>query len=237
MPADWQASGTLLGVAGTGADISPVWPTHAIGDIGILLAASRDATQTCLTPSGWNLLAGPTGLTAWKAYAFWKRAASGAEGNPLCDWNAQTVDRYGQIHTIRGAISDGNPFVNPILHGDVTDPIVFTGGITTVQQKQLVIVAGIGSDNASASVTVTATDPASFTERHFSTITTGADATGTFHGAVRTDTGETGNITLDHNSTMPAFIALVAGIIEENPPGFRTTMRASGLAVAEAAIH
>lgn len=212
--AAWQASGTLLG--STGADISPVWPTHAIGDIGIVMAASRVQTETCLTPSTYTLLHGPIDSTAWRGYVFYKRATSAAEANVLLDWSAAVGEKYGQVHTIRGAVSSGTPFAASGLAGDVTDPIA-VAGVTSTVEAQTVIVVGIGSDDASASVTVTcANAPTAFTQRHFSTITTGADATGSFHSQERTPAGATGTVTLDHNSTMPAEMVLVAALLE--PP-------------------
>jgi hypothetical protein len=209
--AAWQASGTLLG--STGADISPVWPTHLTNDIGILIATSRVQTDTLLTPANYTLLHGPINSTAWRGYVFYKRATSAAEGNPLLDWTG-TGEKYGQVHTVRGAIGTGNPFADSLLAGDVTDPITHAG-ITPTVANQLVIVVGIGSDNASASVTVTcANAPTAFTQRSFTTIATGADATGSFHDQTRTNTTATGTITLDHNSTMPAEMVFVAAILD-----------------------
>ncbi len=217
MPAAWQASGTLLG--STGADITPVIPTHAADDILILMAASRVGTDTLLTPSGWTLYGGPVDLVGWRAYVYWKRAAGGAETNPLCDWTG-TGEKYGQVHTVRGAVTSGDPFTTSLgLWTDGTDPIIVPG-VTTTAANQLVIVVGLGNDNASASVTVTSTDPASYTQRHFSTIITGADATGSFHTATRATAGATGNVTLDHNSTMPLEVVLVVGVLDpvaDNP--------------------
>ena len=210
MVAAWQASGTLLG--STGADITPVNPAHVADDILILLASSRVVTDTLLTPAGWTLLHGPINATAWRTYAFWIRATGGATTNPFLDWTG-AGEKYGQVHSVRGAITSGSPFADSILSADVTDPIVATG-VTTNAASQLVIVAGIGSDNASASVTVTSTDPATYTQRHFTTIATGADATGSFHTATRASAGATGNVTLDHNSTMPAEGVLVAAILD-----------------------
>lgn len=208
----WQASGTLLGALTT-ADVTPVIPTHAIDDILICITANRVVTNTCATPSGWTLLHGPIDSTAWRSYVFYKRAVSAAETNPLCNWTATSADKYAQVHTLRGCIRTGSPFAATSLASDLTDPIA-VAGVTTTRISQLVIAVGIGSDNASASVTVTATDPSSLTQRHFSTITTGADATGSFHNAIRSGVGATGNVTLDHNSTMPAEAVFVAALLD-----------------------
>lgn len=214
--AAWQASGTLLGALTT-ADVTPVIPTHATGDILICITANRVTTNTCTTPSsdgGWTLLHGPIDTTNWRTYVFWIRATSGAMTNPLCDWTATSANKYAQVHTIRGAADTGSPFAASVLSADTTDTIASTG-VTSTLDGQLIIVCGIGSDNASASMTsVTATDPSSFTQRHFSTITTGADATGWFFTAPRTAAGATGTVTQDFNSTMPAAGVLVAAILD-----------------------
>jgi len=213
MPAAWQASGTLLGALTT-ADVTPVIPTHAADDILICITANRNLANTCSTPAGWTLLHGPIDNTTWRTYVFWKRAASGAETDPLCDWTATSSDKYAQVHTIRGAITTGSPFAASVLHVDLTVNIVSTG-VTSTETNQLVVVVGIGSDNASSSmVSVTATDPSSFTQRHFSTITTGADATGWFFDATRATAGATGDVTQDFNQTMPAGGVLVAAILD-----------------------
>lgn len=219
--AAWQASGVLLG--STGADITPVNPAHAAGDILIVLASSRVITETCLTPAGWALIDLEADVTAWRTYAFWKRATSGAETNPLLDWSATAGQKYGQVHTVRGAIDTGDPFAAAVLSADLTDTIASTG-VTSTVAGQLIIVAGIGSDNASASVVgVTGTDPASYTQRHYSTIATGNDAAGWFFDAARAAAGATGTVTQDFNSTMPAAGVLVAAIRDPVPdtPRFR----------------
>lgn len=211
--ARWQASGTLLGALTT-ADVTPVNPAHDIDDILILLTANRVITNTCATPSGWTLLHGPVDQTAWRTYAFWKRAVSAAEANPLCDWTATSADKYAQVHSFRHCIKTGSPFAASGLAADLTDAIA-VAGVTSTLPDQTIIAVGIGSDNASASVTVTATDPTTLAQNHFSTIATGADATGSVHSGRRQTAGATGTVTLDHNSTMPAEAVLVAALLSE----------------------
>lgn len=214
MPAAWQASGTLLG--STGADITPVIPAHQADDLLLCLAASRSTTETCLTPSGWNALLSPRDTTAWRAYLFWKWAASGAETNPLLDWSAATGEKYGQVHTIRGAGRIfADPFDDSVFFADATDPISGTG-CTSIPAfgDDLLIIVGIGSDNASTSVAVSDTASRTYTERHFSTIATGADATGWFHDAPASGGfgGNQDTVTCDFNSTMPAAAVFCAYI-------------------------
>jgi hypothetical protein len=215
MPAAWQATGTLLG--STGANISPVWPSHAAGDAGIVLASSRVTTETCTTPAGYALIRGPIDTTAWRTYVFFKYAATAAEANVSLAWSAAVGEKYGQVHTLRGADTLGaHPFADNILSADTVDTIASTG-VTSTLPNQLIIVVGIGSDNASASMTsVAGTDPAAYSQRSYTTIATGADATGWFFDAARTTAGATGTVTQDFNSTMPAAGVFVAAVL--NPP-------------------
>jgi DNA-binding transcriptional regulator LsrR (DeoR family) len=118
---------------------------------------------------------------------------------------------------LRGADNmPAHPFADNILSADTTDTIASTG-VTSTLPSQLIIVVGIGSDNASASMTsVTGTDPSSYTQRSFTTIATGADACGWFFDATRTAAGATGTVTQDFNSTIPAAGVFVAAVL--NPP-------------------
>lgn len=217
MAAAWQASGAIAG-SGTGADITVVIPAHQADDILILFAASRVITETCLTPSGWTLLYGPVDETAWRTYIFWMRATSGSETNPLLDWSATAGEKFGQIHTIRGAIKTGDPFAASAQTDGAADPGVCTG-VTTTEANQLVIVAGIGADNlTSLAPTTTSTDPATYTSRHYSEVTIGADASGWFLDANRATAGATGNVSCDFNAAPLHWSILVAAILDEPPP-------------------
>lgn len=213
MAAVYAGSGVIANALTT-ADVTPVIPTHEINDILICITANRVITNTCATPSGWTLLHGPIDVTAWRTYVFWKRAVSAAETNPLCDWTATSADKYAQVHTVRGAITSGSPFAASVLSADVTDPITLTG-VTTTLPNQLVIVVGLGSDNAALTLETsrTSTDPANYISRHYSTSSLGADAAGTFCDEYRATAGATGTVTLDNSSTMPAEAALVAAIL------------------------
>jgi hypothetical protein len=209
--AAWQASGTLLGALTT-ADVTPVIPAHQADDILICITANRVITNTCATPAGWTLLQGPVDETAWRSYVFWKRATSGAETNPLCDWTATSADKYAQVHTIRGAVTSGSPFAAQSWTDGAADPAVATG-VTTTADSQFVCSLGLCADNLSTSATVTATDPASWTLRHHTVIGTGADATGFFYDGVRATAGATGNVSHDFNAAPLHWGILVAAIL------------------------
>jgi hypothetical protein len=214
MPAFYQASGALTGAINV-ADPTPPNPAHQINDILICITANRVITNTCTTPSTWNLLFGPEDTTAWRSYVFWRRADSAAVTNPLCDWTATSADKYAQVHSIRGAIQTGSPFAASAFLDGTADPAVATG-VTTTLPYQYVFSLGLDADDAATSATVTATDPAAWTVRHFTTVTTGADAGGFFYDGVRTTAGATGNVSHDFNAAPVAWGILVAAILE--PP-------------------
>jgi len=218
--AAWQATGTLLGALTT-SDVTPVIPAHAAGDILICQTANRVITNTCATPSGWTLLDGPTDQgTIWRSYTFWKRATSGAETNPLCDWTATSADKYGIVHTIRGALSTATPFAAQAFTVGTATSAVATG-VTTTDVNQLVIATGLNGDNLHTSITsVSGTDPASYTQRGFGTITTGADAGMLLFSAVRATAGATGNVTTVYQAAPLTWYHMVAAIIDEPPPVF-----------------
>lgn len=216
MTVNWQASGTLLG--STGADITPVNPAHATNDILILQAAARSNAVTLATPAGWTLIAGPIDQgTTWRTYWFRLRAASAAEANPLCDWSAVTGDKYGVVHNLRGATTTGNPFAATATTAGTADPGSATG-VTTNQPNQFVASIGMSGDNvANGFTSLTSTDPASYTVRSYTVITTGADAGRWLADATRTTAGATGNLSHDFNGAPLIWSILVAAVLTPLP--------------------
>ena len=216
MPAAYQASGALLGALTT-SDVTPVNPAHQINDILICITANRVITNTCLTPATWTLLTGPNDETAWRSYVFWKRADSAAVTNPLCDWTATSADKYAQVHSVRGAIQTGSPFAAFAWTDGAVDPAVATG-VTTTLPYQYALSLGLEADNLATAATVTATDPAAWTSRHFTVIGTGADAGGFFFDGVRVTAGATGNVSHDFNGVPLHWGILIAAILEPPMP-------------------
>jgi hypothetical protein len=141
----WQASGTLLG--STGADITPTIPSHAADDILLLHAWARSNAVTLSTPSNWNPIAGPTDQsTTMRNYWYWKRATSGAETNPLCDWSATTGDKYAVVHCIRGALTSGSPIEASQPTTGTASPGVATG-VSSATDNALICSVGMSTDN------------------------------------------------------------------------------------------
>lgn len=208
----WQASGTLLG--STGADITPVIPSHAADDILILHAWARSTSVTLTTPSNWNLIAGPTDQsTTMRNYWYWKRATSGAETNPLCDWSATTGDKYGVVHVIRGAITSGNPIEANQPGANTTSPGIAIG-VTSTSERALICSVGMSTDNTLSAVAATATDPTSLSQRDFEAIATGSDAAMWISTANRTSAGATGNVSHAFTGAVLAWGILICAITE-----------------------
>lgn len=212
MAVAYRASGALTGAL-TSADVTPPNPAgHAADDILICITINRITTNTCATPSGWTLLTGPNDDTSWRTYLFWKRATSGAETDPLCDWSGADADKYAQVHSISGAITSGDPFAATAWTNGTANPAVATG-VTTTAAAQYVCTIGMGDDNLTTSATVTATDPSSFTNQNFSTTITGADANSHFFDATRATAGATGNISFAFNAASNHWGILIAAIL------------------------
>lgn len=217
MSVAWQSSGTLLGGLTT-ADVTPVNPAHQADDILICVTANRVITNTCATPAGWTLLFGPVDETAWRSYVFWKRATTSSEANPLCNWTATSADKYAQVHCINGAVTSGDPFVDSAWTDGAANPAVATG-VTTVAANQYVLSVGLQADNLAASMTsVTATDPAALTQRHYSVIATGADAGGFFFDGIRTTAGATGNVNHTFSAAPLHWGIMVAAVTAQPGP-------------------
>jgi hypothetical protein len=134
--------------------------------------------------------------------------------DPLCDWGATSADKYAQVHGIRGATTSGNPFATQVANTGTADPGIATG-VTTTAANQFVASIGMSGDNLATDFTsLTATDPASFTKRSYTTILTGADCGGWFFDATRATAGSTGNLTHDFNGVPLVWSVLVAAVLE-----------------------
>jgi hypothetical protein len=208
----WQASGTLLG--STGADITPTIPSHAADDILLLHAWARSNAVTLSTPSNWNPIAGPTDQsTTMRNYWYWKRATSGAETNPLCDWSATTGDKYAVVHCIRGALTSGSPIEASQPTTGTASPGVATG-VSSATDNALICSVGMSTDNTLSAVAATATDPTTLNQREFEAIATGSDAAMWISTANRTAAGATGNVSHAFTGAVLAWGILIVAIAE-----------------------
>lgn len=231
MPAAYQASGALSAVSST--TITPALPAHQADDILICVTSQQDLTRTCSTPSGWSLLAGPiTGSSLIRTYFFWKQAASGSETNPSCVWSA-SGNLFASCHSVRGAYPPSAPFDVTSGVQDQTDPFVVSG-VTTAKPGELILLVGSFRDQIASAVTVTATDPPTFSQHFYAENGLGGNITQTVHSAYQENAGATGNITFDFNAAMPddghvAVIAFKDAALFARPGAYATAGEAATL--------
>ncbi len=169
----WQATGALIQGA---AAVSPVWPTHLINDIGIMVVETGGESTVAIAPTGWTAVTGSpvtdVATTAGsKLYIFWKRAVSNAEAA------VSTLDsgdhQVAQIFTFRGIIETGNPWdvvatgVKTTASLTATSPSV----TTTVADTLVLLIVGRPNDLATA-------DFGAFTNAGLGAITERADGGG-----------------------------------------------------------
>jgi len=156
----YQAQGTFVGSAT--ANISPAWPAHQAGDIGILVVESMEYNPINLitaagfkeipsSPRGSAVAASSGSNSSTQIRVFWKRATSGAEGAPTIKFEADHI--YGGIFTIRGCAAAGCPFT--ICTGDhsdgTSDATIDVPGFATTTADQLVVVIGATGINNTTS--------------------------------------------------------------------------------------
>jgi len=196
----WQATSAIA--ASTGADVTVTLPAHQENDIFLIAVVVRDQDDTITWPSGWTQIATVDRSTVSRYWWAWKRAASSSETNPLVDKSTATGDTYATVITFRGALATGDPWeVKGTAATGTTDPAVLTG-ITTLTPSSLVVAALGGEDDNNASVSWTATDPATLTDRYTES-STGSDGMVDFGHGVRTTPGATGNVSGNFNSANP----------------------------------
>lgn len=137
----WQAIGAVAESAT--ADVSPAWPTHQAGDIGVLVVGGYDALSRLSVPAGFQefpcspqrLKIGSSTDTHMTLY--WKRATGAAESAPTVKW---TVDYLrAQIFTIRGCSAVGRPFTTAKGKDAASSTAVTFPSLTTTDADQLIV--------------------------------------------------------------------------------------------------
>lgn len=139
------------------ADVTPVWPPHAAGDVALLLVESNNWPITLQTANGFVEVASSpqqSGVNAnGEASAlavFWKRATGGAEANPVVNWIADHV--RAKIFTFGGCVASGDPW--NVSAGNVEDPaataISIPGATTTQPNTLIALMLGWGRDGGAS---------------------------------------------------------------------------------------
>lgn len=164
MALSYRGKGTA--VSGTGT-ISPAWPTHAEGDIGILLVETYDAAATLSTANGFTQFANAGTNYETHITAFYCVATSSAMSAPVVADNGDHA--YGFIFVVRGAKTSASP-IN--VYGTETNvpsgTINFSLGsvTTTVDGCMVFLVSGYAVDDATIGATATNANLTSLTEIH-----------------------------------------------------------------------
>jgi hypothetical protein len=142
-------------VGGSTVDLTGLnWPTHATGDLGILITECHGDgtfgtptggwTQFPNSPQGTGTGAG-TKLSAW-----WKRAASGSESSVNISNTGNHI--IAAIHVWRNVVASGNPYT--VTSGGVkasASTALSVPGVTTTDDFQkIVYIASRDNDSAAA---------------------------------------------------------------------------------------
>lgn len=121
-----------------GGTISPAWPTHQAGDIGLLIIETSDYPVILATPAGFEHVPwspqkdGSNGASSTSnLYVFWKRAASAAEASPVVPVPVGTSQHArAVIVTVRGCSAQGVPW-------DIGDGDIAAAATTSVTFRPL----------------------------------------------------------------------------------------------------
>lgn len=156
-----QAQGAF--VESISGDISPAWPAHIAGDVGLLIveAGTSEALQL-IDFAGFKpfpnspCMSGTRGSGA-KTHlsAYWCRAAHGAMPAPTCKFMAGTDHIRGRIVTFRGCGATGNPWNVTKCNRDDSDnsDVSFDSVTTTDDECLIVYLYSNGRDSSGAQMT------------------------------------------------------------------------------------
>jgi hypothetical protein len=195
----------------TAGQFTVTLPAHQAGDVLLAITWYR-ASATVATPTDWTQAATWLRGTS-RYYVHWLRATSGAETNPLFDYTG-TDDGYGMVAVYRGVAAGSPPY--DVLGATATgtaNPATLTG-ITTLVADALVVALIGGEDNTGTGATMTATDPAAFTE-HYDESATGTDGCVAIGEASRATAGATGNVSCNFGATVVGWGGLVLSLPPE----------------------
>lgn len=148
-------TGTLAGSTGT---VSPAWPTHSAGQIGLLIVITAFQNPAVLTtPNGFvatpiiDVADGTAVTDGISVTVFWCLATSSGMTAPL-------VADSGNNTAARIIVFDGCDTTTPwnVLHsnaaGSATTAVSITGDTTTVNDCLVVLIAAWADDSASGSL-------------------------------------------------------------------------------------
>lgn len=156
-PPTYQALGTSQGGTGTA---TPAWPTHATGDVALLLVAtfkggSDPGAATLSDAQGFTSIvsdstAGGFGDT-YRLTAFWCRASSASMAAPTVADAHDSINAV--IITFRGCVSSGDPVdvSSTASNASTNSSMSITGATTTGDNRLVVAVGGYGGTSTASS--------------------------------------------------------------------------------------
>lgn len=214
----FQAAGTAA--SGTG-NVSPAWPTHQAGDIGLLIMETGgsesvgyvnqtewvevNSYQTYGSPQTTNV----SSTNGTRITVYWARATSSGMNTPTINDPGNHI--YAQIVTYRGAVTTGNPWdvTSAGIKSTASTSVSVTGLTTTVPNTLIVQAVTRDTDsNATGFSAQTNSTLTSITERVDSGTTAGNGGGLSVWDGIMTAVGATGNTTATVSSSQNAFLSL-----------------------------
>jgi hypothetical protein len=208
----YQATGTAATNA-TGAAQAVSWPTHATGDIGVLICEATGSSAAPAAISGWNAVASVTDVATTagsRLSVWWRRATSAAEAAVTVP--AQTDHIFARIVTVRGAW-DLSPVAVTTSGTQATASTTATvPGVTTTRSNELILgVTSRPDDSASTThfSALTNVNLASLTEQSEAGTTNGDGGGFVVWTGIKRAAGAVGNTTMTKAaSTTSAHVVL-----------------------------
>lgn len=105
-------------------------PSHQADDI--LICHAMNFSGSSMTNAGWSLIDSNTAAVG--AFWWWKRAASGAESNPVV--GSGTI-AYAIVYVFRGCLASGTPYEDATLYTTSSDQTPETSAIDTAGPNRL----------------------------------------------------------------------------------------------------
>jgi len=145
-----QAIGTE--VSGTG-NVTPTWPTHQAGDIGLLVIESTGGQAAALgTANGFtsvDVANTGSGTAGTRITAYWCRATSSSMAAPIVTDPGDHC--YARIILIRGCVAEGTPFEGVQTAVKASASTSASAPATTTLGPNRLVLGIIARDNDSAS--------------------------------------------------------------------------------------
>lgn len=221
----WQANGSPTATA-TLSTRTPTLPAHAADDILVVMAIHNGAANLSIAAGWTDLVGAPEGNLNMSTGIWWKRAASGAETNPLVTStvaadasNVLTANSFN----IRGCITTGDPYEAGAFSGSpVSSVSPASTAITTLGADRLAVCFGFFDANTS----ISSIPPATWTTEEDVTTATGGTAAYRIIGKDIAAAALVPSVTVGTLSTARYWRTLTVafippgGVTTSSPPGF-----------------